>query len=116
MRPDKLRPGNVASLSCETSSSNPESRVTWIRGKSGHVMPATGNVTVSGAHLGFVAKSTLQLTVTPDLHGAEVTCQASNGIGPTIHDVVTLEVLCKLNAIRAGVARCINNGTIVVCL
>ena len=95
VQPEKLKPGTTASLSCETSTGNPEARVTWLRGKSGHVIPATNTTTVPGQYSGLITKSALQLAVTPDLHGAEITCQASNGIGGTIHNVVTLEVLCK---------------------
>jgi hypothetical protein len=37
------------------------------------------------------------MEVTPELHGVVITCQATNGIGPQIHDAVTLEVLCKFS-------------------
>lgn len=37
------------------------------------------------------------MEVTPELHGVVITCQATNGIGPQIHDALALEVLCKFS-------------------
>lgn len=94
VRPEKLRPGQMVTITCESDSSNPVSRLTWLRGN-GQVIQPAGNSTVPGAYSGIVSKSTLQMEVTPELHGVVITCQATNGIGPQIHDAITLEVLCK---------------------
>jgi len=42
------------------------------------------------------------MEVTPELHGVVITCQATNGIGPQIHDAITLEVLCKFHSFPSG--------------
>uniref|UniRef100_A0A0N8CD86 Down syndrome cell adhesion molecule n=1 Tax=Daphnia magna TaxID=35525 RepID=A0A0N8CD86_9CRUS len=94
VRPEKLRPGQMVTITCESDSSNPVSRLTWLRGN-GQVIQPAGNSTVPGAYSGIVSKSTLQMEVTPELHGVVITCQATNGIGPQIHDAITLEVLYK---------------------
>ena len=94
VRPEKLRPGQSATMTCESASSNPPSRLTWIR--NGVAVPSMSNSMALGTHGGNVTKSTLQVEVTPELHGAVFTCQATNDIGgQNIHDAVTLEVLCK---------------------
>ena len=97
VRPEKLRPGQTATLTCESGSSFPVSRLAWLRGN-GQPMVASNNSTSPGPHSGLVTKSTLQIEVTPDLHGSVVTCQASNGIGPQIHDAITIEVLCMFQS------------------
>jgi hypothetical protein len=94
VRPEKLRPGQTVTITCESDSSNPVSRLAWLRGN-GQVIQPAGNSTIPGAYSGIVSKSTLLMEVTPELHGVVITCQATNGIGPQIHDAVTLEVLCK---------------------
>ncbi|XP_046635770.1 synaptogenesis protein syg-2-like isoform X3 [Daphnia pulicaria] len=94
VRPEKLRPGQTVTITCESDSSNPVSRLAWLRGN-GQVIQPAGNSTVPGAYSGIVSKSTLLMEVTPELHGVVITCQATNGIGPQIHDAITLEVLYK---------------------
>lgn len=94
VRPEKLRPGTPATLTCESGTSNPVSRLSWLRGN-GQPLPAAANSTSPGPYSGLITKSTLSLEVTPDLHGTVITCKADNGIGPQIHDALTLEVLCK---------------------
>ena len=93
VRPDKLRPDQLATITCESDSSSPMSQLTWFRG--GQVIPSSSNSSNPGAFSGVVSKSTLKIPVTPELHGAVITCQANNSIGPQIHDAVTLEVLCE---------------------
>lgn len=95
VRPDKLRPGQTATMTCESESSNPVSQLTWLRGSDHKILQSAGNSTVPGPFSGVVSKSTLLMEVTPELHGVVISCQANNNIGPKIHDAVTLEVLCK---------------------
>jgi len=94
VRPDKLRTGQTGSLTCESASSNPVSRLMWIH--NGVLIPSTTNSTVDGQYGGTISKSSLDLPITADLHGAVITCQATNDIGgQSIHDAITLEVLYK---------------------
>ena len=94
VRPDKLRTGQTGSLTCESTSSNPEARLMWIH--DGVLIPSTTNSSVAGQYGGVISKSSLDLPITADLHGAVITCQATNDIGgQSIHDAVTLEVLCE---------------------
>ena len=94
VRHEKLRPGQTATLTCESDSSFPYSKLAWLR-SNGQPMVALSNGTSPGTHSGLVTKSTLQMQATLDLHGQVVICQASNGIGPHIEDAITIEVLCK---------------------
>lgn len=94
VRSGKLRPNGTANVSCESASSNPASRLVWLR--DGVVLAATTNSTTPGPYGGIVSKSTLRLNVDADMNGAVLTCQASNDIaGQSIHEALTLEVLYK---------------------
>ncbi len=96
VRSGKLRPNGTANVSCESASSNPASRLVWLR--DGVVLAATTNSTTPGPYGGIVSKSTLRLNVDADMNGAVLTCQASNDIaGQSIHEALTLEVLCNYN-------------------
>jgi len=81
-------------LTCESDSCFPFSRLVWLRAN-GQPMVAWSNGTTPGPHSGVVTKSSLQIKVTSDLHGQVFTCQASNGIGPQIQDIIPIKVLCK---------------------
>ena len=66
----------------------------WIH--DGVLIPSTSNSSVAGQYGGVISKSSLDLPITANLHGAVITCQATNDIGgQSIHDAVTLEVLCE---------------------
>ena len=94
VQPDKLRTGQTGSLTCESASSNPEARLMWIH--DGVLIPSTTNSSVAGQYGGVISKASLDLPITASLHGAVITCQATNDIGgQSIHDAVTLEVLCE---------------------
>ncbi|EFX79012.1 hypothetical protein DAPPUDRAFT_305049 [Daphnia pulex] len=94
VRPEKLRPGQTVTITCESDSSNPVSRLAWLRGN-GQVIQPAGNSTVPGAYSGIVSKSTLLMEVTPELHGVVITCQATNDkpqfLHPTDYSVDVIE-------------------------
>lgn len=92
--PDKLTPGTLATLTCDSSSSNPEAELSWWR--EGIAVPGVTNVTRPGLHGGKVSSIILSLEVTPNMNGNVYTCQASNiQLQRSVHDAITLEVFCK---------------------
>lgn len=96
--PKELKPGDVATLTCEASSSHPAARLSWWR--EGIPLPITpGSETVNtsrpGLHGGVVSSIQLKLNVTPDIAGTVFTCQATNdALQRSVNDAFTLNVLC----------------------
>ncbi|KAF4528368.1 hypothetical protein B566_EDAN006625 [Ephemera danica] len=96
--PDKLRPGQRATLTCETSASKPPAHLTWWRsGIPVNTAPgATSNATRAGLYGGKVTSSSLTLDVTPDMNGLVYTCQATNeALQVSAHDATTLNIVYK---------------------
>ncbi|XP_065562901.1 nephrin-like isoform X2 [Artemia franciscana] len=94
VRPEKLRPGVTAILSCETGSASPAASVSWWR--DGLVLPLKSNSTIPGQHAGLISKAIYEVEVTPDLDGSVFMCQAASVVmTQNIHDAVNLEVLYK---------------------
>ena len=92
--PPELKTGTMATLTCDSSSSNPEAKLSWWR----EGIPVTGvtNVTKPGLHGGKVSSIVLALDITPELNGIVYTCQATNeALQRSVHDAITLEVLYK---------------------
>ena len=84
----------MATLTCDSSSSNPEARLSWWR--EGIPVQGVTNVTKPGLHGGKVSSIVLTLDITPELNGIVYTCQATNeALQRSVHDAITLEVLCK---------------------
>jgi len=84
----------MATLTCDSSSSNPEARLSWWR--EGIPVQGITNVTKPGLHGGKVSSIVLTLDITPELNGIVYTCQATNeALQRSVHDAITLEVLCK---------------------
>ncbi|XP_049851856.1 nephrin isoform X2 [Schistocerca gregaria] len=92
--PEKLTPGVRATLTCDSSSSNPEAELSWWR--EGIAVPGVTNVTRPGLHGGKVSSIMLNLDVTPELDGNVYTCQATNtAMQRSVHDAFTLHVFYK---------------------
>ncbi|GFG39572.1 hypothetical protein Cfor_01002, partial [Coptotermes formosanus] len=92
--PPELKTGTVATLTCDSSSSNPEARLSWWR--EGIPVQGVTNVTKPGLHGGKVSSIMLTLEITPELNGIVYTCQATNeALQRSVHDAITLEVLYK---------------------
>ncbi|XP_063232440.1 nephrin isoform X2 [Bacillus rossius redtenbacheri] len=92
--PAELRSGKPATLTCDSTSSNPEARLSWW--KEGIPVPGVTNTTRPGLHGGRMSSITLPLNVAPEMNGATYTCQATNeALQRSVHDAVTLEVLFK---------------------
>ena len=93
--PDELRDGTIATLTCDASSSNPPSVLSWWR----EGIPVTEGITNStkpGLHGGSVSSIQLNLNVTSDLDNLVYTCQATNtALQRSAHESLPLRVLCK---------------------
>lgn len=93
--PPVLKPNEQAVLTCDSSSSNPPARLSWWR----EGIPVQGlyNTTKPGLHGGKISTIELKLNITEELNGIVYTCQATNeALKRSVHDAVTLQVLCKL--------------------
>lgn len=92
--PTVLKPGQAATLTCDSSSSNPPAVLTWWR--DGIPVQGTTNSSSKGLHGGAVSTVKVTLDVTPELNGIVYTCQAMNEIlQRSVHDAITLDVLYK---------------------
>lgn len=91
-----LRAGETVTLTCVSSNSNPRAVITWFaRGR----QIAESDVTQSHEASplgGFITRSTVSVTLSHQEHNVIYTCQATNDVGQTVADTVTLSVLCKL--------------------
>lgn len=90
-----LRAGETVTLTCVSSNSNPRSTITWFA--RGRQIP-TGEVSQSyevSSLGGYVTRSTVSVTLSHQEHNVIYTCQATNDVGQTVADTVTLSVLCK---------------------
>ncbi|XP_059482331.1 nephrin isoform X2 [Neocloeon triangulifer] len=78
--PPKLKPGQKATLTCESSASNPPAVITWWRAGI-PISTAPGDITNAtgpGLYGGKTSTSTLSINVAPDSDGLTYTCQATN--------------------------------------
>lgn len=92
--PTDLKPNEEATLTCDSSSSNPPAKLSWWR--EGIPVQGLPNTTKAGLHGGKVSSIELKLNVTEQLNGIVYTCQATNeALQRSVHDAVTLQVLCK---------------------
>nr|CAH7753210.1 unnamed protein product [Callosobruchus chinensis] len=92
--PAELKPGEEATLICDSSSSNPPAKLSWWR----EGIPVQGklNGTKPGLHGGTVSTIEMKLNVTEEMNGIVYTCQATNeALERSVHDAITLQVLYK---------------------
>lgn len=91
--PAELKPGQIATLTCESSSSNPPAKLSWW--KEGIPVGGAINTTKPGLHGGVISTIELKVNVTPEINGVVYTCQATNApLQRSVHDAFTLDVLC----------------------
>lgn len=96
VRPERPRAGSNATLVCETASSYPAASISWWT--NGEKLDGATEMVVDGAYGGFVTSSHLQLALTPQHHGVEITCDASNGIAnQRAHDAISLSIARKFS-------------------
>lgn len=96
--PPKLKPGQKATLTCESSASNPPAIITWWRAGI-PVSTAPGDITNTtgpGLYGGQTSSSMLSLQVGPDVDGLTYTCQATNKeLQINVNQIVKLNIVCK---------------------
>lgn len=81
-------------LICECASSNPQADITWW--KDGFLIPGTPDGVLDAPNGGRSTKNILQLNVSSNDDGGVYTCQATNPeLKKSVHDAVTINVLCK---------------------
>lgn len=115
VKPKKLKEGERAYLTCESSSSNPPAKVVWQR--NGIHIPAHTNSTKDGVYGGKKTVTTLELNLTSELDNVAYTCQATNSaIKKSVHDGVTLQVLCKQDFLKSTFSICIDSVYNFSCL
>ncbi|XP_042886647.1 nephrin-like [Penaeus japonicus] len=89
--PDTVEEGSKVILVCQTSSSFPPSNVTWH--SEGEAL-GSGVVTRSqAAYGGTVTRSEMAKEVAAEDDGRSFTCEAENGLGVTVSNNVTVNVL-----------------------
>ncbi|XP_063590771.1 nephrin-like [Penaeus indicus] len=89
--PSTVEEGRVVTLSCKSSSSLPESSITW----------RSNNVTLEGAGLkysrgafgGTQTRSELRMRTSAADNGKDIVCSADNGLGSPVHTTLFLNVL-----------------------
>ncbi|XP_037915549.1 nephrin isoform X1 [Hermetia illucens] len=92
VEPDELKHGVEATLICDSSSSNPPSKVSWW--KDGIPVEGINNSSKPGLWGGTVSTLELKVNITQDMNGVVYTCQSSNeALQRSVHEAITLEVL-----------------------
>nr|XP_045611920.1 uncharacterized protein LOC123766685 [Procambarus clarkii] len=83
--------GQLVTLSCSTSSSNPKANITW---RSGDAMLQGGiTYSVPAEFGGIGTRSEFLLKAVAEDNGKAFMCEAENGLGTTIHKKITLSIL-----------------------
>ncbi|KRX94450.1 Nephrin, partial [Trichinella pseudospiralis] len=91
VKPDILKVGNIAQLTCETSSGNPAPIITWWR--AGENVAGVDVHNKSGFNGGWVVKSKLYVPLTAEEDGMKYTCRATTAeIGQSVNEVVSISV------------------------
>uniref|UniRef100_A0A8D9ETC5 Nephrin n=1 Tax=Cacopsylla melanoneura TaxID=428564 RepID=A0A8D9ETC5_9HEMI len=93
--PENLRAGTQATLTCDSSSSNPPAQMSWYR-EGLPVLEGVKNTTKPGLHGGVISSISLGLNITNEINGISFTCQATNpALQRSINDAVELNVMYK---------------------
>ncbi|XP_071529342.1 nephrin-like isoform X2 [Panulirus ornatus] len=89
--PRTSQEGSVVNLSCQTSPSFPPANITWR--SQGATVHGAISYSDPAAFGGSITRSELQVRVTAEDNGRTYTCEASNGIGSSVDEEMTLNVL-----------------------
>ncbi|XP_071536235.1 nephrin-like [Panulirus ornatus] len=91
--PSSVEAGQVATLTCETSSSVPPSALTW-RTDGGAPLPEGATISHSpGLFGGTITRSEVKVRAEVEENDRTFTCEADNGLGVTVATNVSLDVL-----------------------
>ncbi|XP_071534108.1 nephrin-like [Panulirus ornatus] len=106
--PKSVEAGQVAKLTCETSSSVPPSTITWLPSTT-HALGQPSVKHSPGLYGGTVTRSQVKVRLLADNDGDLVTCRVENELGLALEANITLDVLREstkrfrwLNAILAN--------------
>ncbi|KAK3867654.1 hypothetical protein Pcinc_026898, partial [Petrolisthes cinctipes] len=101
--PERVESGQEVELRCQSSSSVPPTTLTWHSSSSSlstlstttttTIYPAAPTTHTPSLYGGTVARSKVMLLVSGEDHGRLITCQAENGVPPSLTANVTLNVL-----------------------
>ena len=95
LNPEVVKAGQLVTITCRSSSSNPASVLSWWKGGDKVVGVIDGG-NASAEHGGLSTESRLELTPTVEDHGAIYSCRATNTVlEQAVSDAVTLNVLCE---------------------
>ena len=95
LSPRVVKVGQKVTITCQSSSSNPASRLSWWR-DGDEVTGVIDGGTEPAEHGGWSTVSRLELTPTVDDHGEIYSCRATNTLlEQAVSDAVTLNVLCE---------------------
>ncbi|XP_042243477.1 nephrin-like [Homarus americanus] len=90
VNPPRVSEGQVATLTCETTSSVPPSTITW---HSQMTLVTRPTLTHSpGLYGGTITRSTIKVQTTAEDNGQIFTCEADNGLGVIVATNITLNV------------------------
>lgn len=90
--PSHLKPGVQATLTCESTSSNPAVKMSWWH-NGVQVNEGINSYTKPGLHGGKLSTIQLTVNVTADTDGSVYMCQGANSqLGKSINKDITLDV------------------------
>ncbi|XP_071534248.1 synaptogenesis protein syg-2-like isoform X2 [Panulirus ornatus] len=90
--PKSVEAGQVAKLTCETSSSVPPSTITWLPSTT-HALGQPSVKHSPGLYGGTVTRSKVKVRPQPEDNGRVFACVADNGLGVSVSANLTLDVL-----------------------
>ena len=94
-KPEELKAGSMAKLTCDIGTSNPEPLLSWwVDGL--EVREGVTKSCKSGLYGGKVCTTELMLNLTSDMDGQRYTCEAVNKpLERSASDTILLNVQCK---------------------
>ncbi|KAK8404902.1 hypothetical protein O3P69_001477 [Scylla paramamosain] len=89
--PSSVEAGQVATLTCQSSSSVPPSTLVWH--SNGVPLTETTHTQSQGLYGGTVSTSEVEVRATAEDHGRVFTCEAANGMGVATNTTLVLDVI-----------------------
>lgn len=95
IEPKALKAGTLATIHCDSSSSNPPVKLLWY--KDGIPMMNDGGViNTPGLYGGQSSATQVKLNITQDMNGVKIACQGTNeALQRSVNEAIELQVLCK---------------------
>jgi hypothetical protein len=95
IEPKSLKAGTIATIHCDSSSSNPPVKLLWY--KDGIPLMSDGGViNTPGLYGGQSSTTQVKLNITQDMNGVKIACQGTNeALQRSVNEAIELQVLCK---------------------